>query len=522
MKCRQLLKSAAYLTYGYLFVMFFAVLFFNIPGVYAFNIPQQVMTFLLGETLFIVGILLFQQHIRGWRLFAYFKANERKALVFGFLMLFILQVIFVSHFYTQTGYDGFMIYRAATGDIIHGHELTYFSNYPNNFLLLLLSHGIHQVNMWFGTGIDTYWLLVVINILVVDLTLYLIYALTQRLYTNKHAIYALTLAVLLLGLSPWLTSFYSDTLSLPIGLLVFYLYLKLKETSKLKLKFIYTFSIGILLYVGFLIKPSAVFSGIAIVVIELLLCNYKQLLKQSKKILVGLALTGSLLAGMLSVRLPYQMLVSQQQLVRYEEAENFPFTHWLMLGTNESTMRGYMTYGMWNMEDYGSTLHTSGKRAKMQKNIEVIHKRLHTFGVFGYAEHLWKKSMWILGDGTFFWGHEGPLLAPTDVAGARQFVQEIVYPKGRYYDYYAYILQTLWFIVLFAVAMSLFCIKKYANKAFFIMTCTIFGSIVFVLLFEGRSRYLLNNLGFIVIVASLGLEKIIKHVHRYQNKLKSM
>jgi len=510
----KLLKGAAYITYGYLFVLFFVVLFFNLPGVYVFSIPKQVFSFVFGECLFIGAILFFRKRLRSSRLFTFFTTNDRTFVIQFLCLLFVLQLFFVSLFYTNTGYDGFFVYRAGTetGNMFDGLDY-YFSNYPNNFLILFLTYSIHHINLFFGGFFDTLWLLVVMNILLVDVSLYLIYAISKKVFSQKIAVYALLLGVLLLGFTPWLTSVYSDTISMPIGLLVYYLYLKLKDNTNAKIKIAYAVLIGCLLYVGYLIKPSAIFSGIAIILIELFCCHYKKLIRDTKKIGLILCAGAAVFTGMMLVHLPYNYLVEQQQIVPYDESENFPFTHWMMLGLSETEFRENPAFGMWNMADYRLTWETLGKEEKRAKNIAVIKERFKTFGIFGYLQFLWKKSLWILGDGTFFWGNEGALVSPTMQPGIQQLVQNFIYASqdgtGKYYGYYVYLLQTSWFIVFSCLVLALFCIKKYASKQFFIISCTILGSIVFILLFEGRSRYLLNNLGFFIMIASLGLEKIL-------------
>jgi integral membrane protein (TIGR03766 family) len=515
----KLLTGAAYVTYGYLFVVFFTVLLFNVPGVYVFSIPKQVFCFIVGECLFIGTAFFLRKRLHTNRILQQFVVHDRTFVIRLLCLLFVLQVLFVSLFYTNTGYDGFFVYRAGTGigEMFEGLDY-YFSNYPNNFLILFLTYGVHQLNLFFGGLIDTHLLLVMINIVCIDVALYLIYAIAKKLFSQKIAAYALLLGVLLLGFMPWLTSVYSDTLSLPIGLLVYYLYLKLKDEKNVRVQIVYAFAIGCFLYIGYLIKPSAIFSGIAIVVIELFCCDYKRLMRQTKKLVLIFCVGTSVALGINAVRLPYNYLVEQQRIVPYDASENFPFTHWMMMGLSETIFRGNFAYGMWNMPDYRLTKDTVGKEAKRAKNITALHERLQSLGIFGYARFVWLKSLWILGDGTFFWGHEGAMVPPTLEPSIRQFVQNVVYGNqyatGRYYGYYVYVLQTAWFIVFSALAFALFRVKKYANKQFFIISCTILGSIVFILLFEGRSRYLLNNLGFYIIIASLGLDQMIDFIKK--------
>jgi len=496
-------------------MMFFMVLFFNLPGVFSFSIPIQTFCFVLGGALFIGTIFVLWEKFTKGSLFVNLLKDNKRLFILGALVFFIVQLLFVSTFYRPSGYDAHDVYMAAQGLPIQRSagvlSDTYFSTFPNNLFLLFFERFIYQLNLLFGGRFDFYWLLVVINILAVDLAIYLIYAISKRIFSREIAVFSLVLAILFLGFTPWLTVVYSDTLSLPLGLLSFFLYLKCRATENVKLKLAYSFFIGFVLYLGFLIKPSAIFSGIAIFLIEVIMCNYKSLLKNGKKIVVTVCVTVSIVIGAAAVRIPYNHIVEHQQLVPYDEALNMPFTYWLMIGLHEVEANGAVMYGF-GAGDFSDTYSIVGKEAKIEYNVQVIKERLKTFGVFGYLSYLWKKSIWILGDGTFYWGNESIHDSITETSGLKYVMQQFIYPSGKYHKFYAYMLQTMWLIILFTFAMGLFCIKKYANKEFYIVLCTVLGSIVFVLLFEGRSRYIMNNLGFYIMLAALGLEKILENL----------
>jgi integral membrane protein (TIGR03766 family) len=504
MKREKLLKVGAYATYSYLLVMFLMVLFFNKPGVYEFSLVKQVVCFILGSVLF-GGVVVFLRD--KLNIMHFFAKHDKRRLVIFFFGLFLVQLIFVAHFYTEAPYDAMVVYDAARK--LPDVPSEYFSIYPNNLLLLFIERAIYKLNEMSGSGIDLYFLLVVVNTICIDVSLYLVYIITKKIFSLKTAVYALMLGLLLLGFTPWLSAVYTDTLSLPIGLLIFALYLKIKAESRPIALALYSICIGVLVCGGFLLKPSATFVMIAIVLIELFLCNYKLLLKHTKKMLtLGCVLTG-IGVGFINTHVFYNYLLARQTLVPYDASQNFPYTHWMMMGLKETEYRGQPGFGRHTREDFLITFELPNKTARIQKNLSVIKERLQNFGLIGYGNFIWNKSIWILGDGTFYLGNEGILSDVSDDEGVSQFVQNIVYPSGKYYGYYVYFLQTSWLIVLFTLAFAVFCLKEYANKDFFIISCTILGTIAFILLFEGRSRYLLNNLGFFIIIASLGLEKVL-------------
>jgi integral membrane protein (TIGR03766 family) len=501
--------------------MFFMVLFFNKPGVFVFSIPLQTFCFVLGATLFISTAFLLQKRIEKSRLCAIVVKREKWVVTICLLVLFVLQLLFVGRFYIPAGTDAHDIYMSAQGlPIVSSAGVlsnTYFSTFPNNLFLLFFERAVYQINLFFGFGFDFYWVLVVINIIAIDGSLCLIYAIVRRSFSQKIAWFALILGVLLLGFSPWLTVVYSDTLSMPLTLLTFYLYLRLRATRNITHKLLYGLLLGIILCCGFLIKPTTIFSGLAIIVIEGLLCDYKQLLRNTRKLTVIFSVSLAVLLGTFSVRLPYNYVVEHQQLVPYDASKNMPFTYWMMIGLNETVANGHTMYGF-APKDFSTTFAIDGKDAKMDHTVRVIKMRFKDFGPFGYLHYLWKKSIWILSDGTFYWGNEGVREPVRASGGISRIVQQFIYPSGKYHLYYAYMLQTVWLLILFIIASGIFAVKRYAKKEFFIVVCTVFGSIMFVLLFEGRSRYLMNNLGYFIILAALGLDTILNRLKKIRAK----
>jgi len=513
----KLLTRASYVLYGYIFIMFLLVLFFNKPGTFIFARSVQIGCFVFATAIFLAMLYFMQDKRRAVQ----DERNDTKVIVLTLGLLFIIQVLFVSQFYNQTGFDADYIYQAAQGLSHPDFGPTYFSIYPNNLLLLFFERGVYKLHLFFGGTIDFYWLLVLLNIVAIDGALYLIYKIGKKVFGRAVGLYAFILGMLLFGLMPWLTSVYSDTLSLSVGLLIFDLYLRLKNARKTQTRIALGMMIGLLVQLGFLLKPSTIFIAIAIVLLELLTYDYKNVMRYGRRFMLSALVLGAIASGMYSTKAVFNYTLTHQQIVEYDESMNFPFTHWLMMGMQEAEYKGHPTYGFWSGEDFALTYHTPGKYGKIRAHLGVIKKRLQQFGVFGYGRFLWNKSIWILGDGTFFWGDEGVRASVTNKPGMKQDVQQFVYASGEQHQYYAYFLQTTWLLVLMCLSATLFAIKQYRKKEFFIISCTILGAILFVLLFEGRSRYIMNNLGFFVLGAGLGLKQILDTILNVMEQVKS-
>lgn len=193
----------------------------------------------------------------------------------------------------------------------------------------------------------------------------------------------------------------------------------------------------------------------------------------------------------------------------HEEA--FGLTHFLMMGMNSDHVDDGF-YGAWDRNDiYGTSLQ-EGKDAKTAYNLSVVQERLKNFGPVGYVSFLVHKAEWVLTDGTFFWAREGGSF-PTDPVQNEpiaKLFQSFVYPEEyggheNSYQRYAAYLHGLWVLILALIVLS--AVKKRSSSNVWIITVrmTLIGLLLFILLFEGRSRYLIMYLPFFVLLASHGV-----------------
>lgn len=138
-----------------------------------------------------------------------------------------------------------------------------------------------------------------------------------------------------------------------------------------------------------------------------------------------------------------------------------PMSHFFMLGLSYKDGR----YGAWNANDLNFSLSFNTKEEKIEANKKVIKQRFENFGPLGYANFILNKARWI----------------------------------------------TLMFLI--SISTLNFILNKKNNFYDFSFSIIIFGIILFILLFEGRSRYLILYLPFFTMYASNGLNTIIKKLH---------
>ena len=222
----------------------------------------------------------------------------------------LVQMWAVYHYYFITGWDVNVIlsntFCIALGEDYETTYIHYFSLYPNNLFLLYLFSRIGI--LWAKLELSVYWLfemILFVQCVLSFCTGILVFFIARKLLLNDHqAFFCFLLYIFLVGLSPWVSIPYSDSMALffPSAILFLYLWHPYKKLFSS----IRWFSIGFLAFAGYRIKPTVIIVLIAIVIIYTL----HTLLYLQKEVLSKYILsTVMILSGMLMAFLLIQYAV---------------------------------------------------------------------------------------------------------------------------------------------------------------------------------------------------------------------
>ena len=384
----------------------------------------------------------------------------------------------------------------------------YFSMYPNNVLLLLLDTFCLKVNGAFGVFQGNYNMMsaIIVDCFAISGACFLVYKILALHVSRKFAFGGFLVAVILCGLSPWMSVCYSDSLGILFPVLTYYLYVKPAKNGRRKS--MERALAVIVCCIGYSIKPQCVIILIAIVLVELIrLCDgwdLKQLAKTAA--LVALAC--------LCLVIHSTMLTKQYESigVKLDPEKKFGMTHFFMMGLNEKSG------GVYSSEDvaYSSSFLTSKQRT--EGNIAVSIARLREMGPAGYLRHLSRKLLTTYHDGTFAWGMEGGFyIQVVDDANTRMapFLKSVYYPDGSRHEWFKIAEQFVWIAVLMFTFAASFCKQTEERGAEMnILTLSIFGLTLFQLLFEVRARYLFLYVPVFCILATLGFENTLSWIQK--------
>jgi integral membrane protein (TIGR03766 family) len=449
--------------------------------------------FVLGAIALLIALYCYP---KVQRFFSWIFIKHRYWAVSVFVgLVLIWQIIFVWFLHPAIGWDVSAIHDGLT-DTTSSEMVAYFSLNQNNLPILLWQH---QLAEWFST---TSWLFFdYVTLLLVDLAV-LLNLLTVRLLNKKYLLPAIYLHGLWLLVFPWLIVPYTDTWVLPFvsGCLFFYSCLINSEIGFLG-KVGSSVGLGIVASLGYFIKPSALIPVIAILIIEVLSFFAKKW--QFKGRLLVLAITLVTAAGTYAIG-NYQL--QNQDYIAINKERAIPMIHFMNIGMTGD--------GGYSAEDALEMAKLPTKEARVEYSKEQIVERLKERGFFGYLGFLFKKHQNNTADGTFAWLKEGSFIQAGEKPNGKGFtrwLQDGYYLYGERIANFRFIAQVWWVLCLLIIVLG----WKQQEKFKQMLRLSLVGGFMFLLIFEGgRSRYLIQFLPIILLLASLSVSTSINVLKR--------
>jgi hypothetical protein len=450
--------------------------------------------------------------------------NSHSNILLGCVILLFVQVTICCNTYFVSGWDSGMVlsqaYRLASGESM---DVSYFSQYPNNLLLLWFYSLIFRACFAFGVTemiLGTYVILV-IQCVISTVTGFLLYDLCLH-FTRSYIISfsSWLYYAVFIGISPWLLIPYSDSMGLIFPVLLLWLYQKQRKSKK---RWAIWLLMGLVTAIGYRIKPQIVIMTVAIILVEIFAAfqngRQKARILQMLKHITLLALTAVVTQAVCTA-----FLIPATHMEGLDSKRSFGPTHFLMMGLNDKKDGVYYEPDV----EFSASFDTPAQRERA--NMNVVAERLRNYGCAGLLKHLAKKSLVNYGDGTFAWGAEGSFylqLLPDGDNLLSPLLKQILYNNGKYYVYFSSIEQALWLLLLFAALCSApFMWKKRNCQTLLTAVLSMVGLTVFELLFEARARYLYIYTPVLIFIGAVGwkcfyeaIENILtKRGYRTRNK----
>lgn len=358
----------------------------------------------------------------------------------------------------------------------------YFLRCTNNTGVYALFCGFFSLLKVFGIS-DFTLPSMVLNIFAIDLSILLLYFCGRRLFGTKRAVFLLLCCYFTLPFLLYVPVYYTDTLTLPFPIGVVLLWLRARahwREGRTRKAYGLFLAATALAAVGSLLKMSVIIVWVAIAIdLAIFLHNKKRFIM----LLVGALLaTGLVLGGNAGLR-------NIPMLPKYDYSKGMPLNLWVYMG--------FKGGGGYNDEAFQLALTKDTKAERQQLINEYLADELYKKGPLGTAQYLGTKLSFTFGDGTYF------AASKLDRNPAQpNALHEFVVHTGRYFvpvAYAAFAAEMAMLIWLTIAAVKSFFRK---NQALTFVRVAIFGLTLFLLVWETRSRYLINFLPLFLLAAA--------------------
>lgn len=369
----------------------------------------------------------------------------------------------------------------------------YFARYTNNQALLVILSLVYSAC---GKISDSMPLIVpvLINTIGLHISYILMYFIAGKLFRDKFT--PLFCAVIGAGFSVFYTYtpyFYTDSMSMPFAMGSIYLFLCGIENPKLKTKIPQLIFSGFLLVAGFMIKGNVIILLPAFLLYLTVTCsktNRKAYLKTLCILLAGIIASSAVCSG----------FIKSFDIADESELEEiqFPPEHWVMMGLHDR--------GGFYSEDFWFTVNSGNYEQKKAADINEIKNRISDYGVTGMIRHIAKKVSYTWGDGTYFIGYYLRHCKETNVF--KSFVA-----KSDVFKFLCSVYQCMLLLMILFSFISGAVAERQGKEIF--LKIVICGVYFFFLIWETRSRYLVNFSPMFIITAAYSAKVIAAAVKRH-------
>lgn len=497
-KLSSRISTVFYVVFSFCFFSIFLNVILNNPW-YDVSQPIAVFCMLLDSALLFFAFKLTARHR------AFLQKNAFPLVASVLLVVFGIQLLVGYWFRITPAFDVEAIYKGAiawnrTGS--PGDFMVYFCRFPNNLGGLFVLGFVFRIADLLHYN-DYNGMAVIWNALMINLSFLLVYATCRKLFGTVRGIAALFFSVCCLPLIFYTPVFYTDTLSLCFPILGYYLYLQAKSAKSKMTRTLWFVLIGIVFSLGMWIKMTVIIMLVAIIMDILLTCRIRRYILPVGCALIVVAVG---CAGFTAIR---SRVLDQKT---YQE-KNLPYSHWIMMG-----LKGVGTYSAGDYNYTYSFPTVAEKQAGIQKEIKA---RMEAYTPFSFLCHLSNKTTYIFGSGQY---------------GADTMLDDNPPRKNWFHAYVIYTDQTnetrfkafnscvqgYHLLLLSLITASSFAALKHRKSRNFRCIApkiAVAGLILFLMIWEASSRYLVNYLPVMIVCAFSGLDLWSRHIENMGKRL---
>ncbi|MDN5796572.1 MAG: glycosyltransferase family 39 protein [Intrasporangium sp.] len=368
----------------------------------------------------------------------------------------------------------------------------YLSMYPNNLPLLAIDRAAARAAGWLGLSPDA--LLIAGNAVGLTVTIWLAHLVVRRCAGPVAAALAALLVIVLVGLSPWLAVPYTDLFAMPFVMAAIALATLAWSLrgGRRWLSWAGAVACGAVAFVVKTTPVVLVVAAVLVIALQALPAGRRAEKGRLMRTAAVVALTVLAFMGVAAGATQSSRHQTGADLSRIDTARSAPLLWWVANGMIEIDAGTYTSYGGYSR----SMIEAIRGRTRPEMTAysrEFIAARWAERGLTGMLAFYADKALWNWNDGMFgAWGEGGDSRQrPYAKTAVADVLMEVNGYHGRYYETRASIAEGIWAAVVILAGVGLLLLAPPRRDVLLLALSTL-GIGVFVLVFQGRSRYLLT------------------------------
>ena len=466
-------------------ITIFFIIIFGYIIIYSMFFGEEVLfkfnkiILLIGVILYIIICVLFYKYIIP-------KLIKYKKLPIILFLIFMILTVFISYdLRVNRSWDmGRVIDIAVNFNKTKTISDNYLYQYQNNIVItciyIIVVFVINLLKINVITGVTLF------NSIIIILSIICLYYSIKKLCGEKQALMLLFICLFTTPFYLHAAIYYSDSLSMFVTTLSLLLYVNIYDLKKSKTNIILQILFGLIVLLQIQIKITSFFIIIAIILYDLLSNNFIKNVKKYKITLISFIVFYILYNLIVSnIILPNKKVLNESKI---------PIEYWILTGSVgnggfNKDINKYIT----DIMDY---------KEKQIAGRKMIYNTYKNYNIKTFINHINQKIKYAWGDGTYF----APAKLEREPIKKGIFYEYVARDgkKTEYYKYYPQIMHFGMLIFTLIYVINIFIKQKYNKDTPFYIT--ILGLIIFLLIMENRSRYLLTLLPIMLILETNGID----------------
>ncbi len=355
----------------------------------------------------------------------------------------------------------------------------YFCSFPNNWGILIFLSYIYRI-MFLLTGTIPVHTATIINIICLQGSIILMYFTAKLIFKDKvRPLFCGAIAMVMPVFYLYTPIFYTDTLSMPFIMGAVYLFIRATKSKKTSHVIIQTLCSALLVAIGYSIKGSAIVLLVAFIIYSFLRLGFK------RAICISFAFISIFSVWTTSFHeIGISLGISTEEIL---DRRQIPPEHWIMMALKDK--------GGFNPEDLNWTKQFETYDEKKLANRQEIKRRLSEYGASGLYKHLNKKTVFTWNSGKFYSNNH---LRNCPKSSLQYFLM-----KGKSLRIYSDGVHVA-MLTLMMLSFIYGVLHPRIRPISLIRLC-VFGIALFLMIWETRSRYLINFLPLMIILTADGM-----------------